>query len=99
MKKVLISLIFIGLCVSFNLKLTSPLVLDDQYELTCEDAVGEVRYAAHNLPQGVRLAGNTIEIYDAEQVKEGPMPIRITAEDSLGQYTERLVVIIFKKKI
>ena len=27
------------------------------------------------------------------------MPIRISAEDSLGNYAERLIVIIFKKKV
>lgn len=97
MKKVIICLIFFGLCVSFNLQLTSPLTIKGSHELKCEDAVGKVHYEAHNLPKGVRLTGNIIEIYDDKQVKEAPMPIRITAQDQQGQYTERLVVVIFKK--
>ena len=62
MKKILISVALISVCLSLSLKLESSLTVDDSYQLSCDGAYGNVQYQVHNLPQGVILQDDTIKI-------------------------------------
>ena len=99
MRRVVICLFLVSLALTLRLKIGSSFKIDDSYQLSCDDAHGQVHYEVHELPHGVKLEGDRIKIYDQHNLKEGPVTLRISARDERGNTDERIVVIIFKKKV
>ena len=97
MNKVVITVLLCSLAFSFKLKVGSTVTLNEAYQLHCEDAEGPVHYHADNLPKGVRLHGDRLEIYDKQAVQEGYHTVRVSATDSHGQFDQTLIVVIIKK--
>ena len=97
MKKLLFFLLGLALVMALDLKIQTKIDLDNPYKLHCIDAHGRVVYFATNLPEGVRLAGDTIEIYDINKVKGDLHTIKIKAVDESGQVDEKIVILVIKR--
>lgn len=53
-------------------------------------------YEAQNLPQGVRLHNDKIELFDSSNNNGGYYPVKIRATDSSGSVDERIVVVVIR---
>ena len=82
MKQVIL-LCLIGFTIASRLRLQiePKISLVNSYELACSGAKGQVSYQATNLPAGVSLIGNRIEIVDSSKCRNGYFPVKIKATD------------------
>lgn len=96
MKTILIATLLLTACFGLELKVGAQLNLDKAYSLACSGAQGAITYQASNLPQGVRLYNDKIELFDNKQASSGYYPVTIRAEDSAGSVDERIVVLVIK---
>ena len=62
MLRVLLALILIVASICFNLKVGSQINLSDSYQLSCNGGNGHIYYSAKNLPNGVKLIDDKLEI-------------------------------------
>lgn len=93
MKSILISLLLLTASLSFKLEIGAQITLDQAYQLSCAGAQGPVSYQASNLPAGVRLNNNKIEVFDNSKASAGYYPVKIKAQDAAGSVDERIVVV------
>ena len=80
--KLIFTFLLLTLTISLRLKVKSPLTLQKNYQLECEGAEGSVEYHADNLPKGVRINGDKLEVSNSAEVKEGYYTIKLHARDS-----------------
>lgn len=64
--------------------------------MACSKATGQVRFEAQNLPPGVRVHNDRIELFDNSQVNNGNYPIRIRASDDSGTSDERIIILVVR---
>ena len=96
MKKYILFFTLLALSFGLQLRVDSRLVLENSYQLQCDNAQGQVIYQVQNLPSGVVLNGNTIKI-TSQQAVNGYYPVRVRARDAAGQQDERVVVIVVRR--
>lgn len=96
MKRLIISVALVSWAISLQLQIGTQLTLDQAYQLACSDAQGPVTYEAQNLPQGVRLHNDKIELFDSSNNNGGYYPVKIRATDSSGSVDERIVVVVIR---
>ena len=93
MKTILFAVLLITTSFGLQLQIATQLNLDQAYSLTCSGAQGQVTYQADNLPQGVRLSNDKIELF-GDNYAAGYYPVKIRAQDSTGAVDERIVVLV-----
>ena len=64
MKALIFGVLLLASALALQLQVGTELTLDQAYQLACSGAQGPVRYEAQNLPQGVRLYNDKIELFD-----------------------------------
>lgn len=96
MKRLIISVALVSWAVGLQLQIGTQLTLDQAYQLACSNAQGPVTYEAQNLPQGVRLHNDKIELFDSSNNNGGYYPVKIRATDSSGSVDERIVVVVIR---
>ena len=97
MKKFILCFTLLALTLGLQLQVDPRLVLEDSYQLHCANAQGSVTYQVQNLPSGVILKGNQIQISPQGQAVDGYYPVRVRAQDITGQSDERVIVIVVRR--
>ena len=93
MKAILISLLLVSAALTLKLEVGAQVDLSSPLALECSGAQGQVSYEAHNLPQGVRLYNDKIELFDNNNARSGYYPVKVRASDSSGSVDERIIVV------
>lgn len=93
MKQFLLAIILIHAATSCKLNLGAQVNLVDNVLINCQGAQNHVTYGVQNLPSGVRLHNNRLEVFDNSRVTSGQYPVRIRAFEN-GQVLDEQVVVI-----
>lgn len=93
MKAILISVLLVTASMAIKLEVGAQVDLSRPLSLACSGAQGSVSYEAQNLPQGVRLYNDKIELFDNNKAQTGFYPVKIKASDAAGSVDERIIVI------
>ena len=99
MKSVIVCLIFLAFVSALELQVDPRLVLENTYQLQCINAQGKVTYQIQNLPKGITLNDNVLQINSNGAAADGFYPVRVKAQDAAGQTDERIVVIVVRRLV
>ncbi len=97
MKTIILATLILSVALGLKLQLGTQIDLSNSaVALACTGATGPVTYQAQNLPSGVRLYNDKIELFDNSNANNGYYPIKIRANDASGASDERIILLVVK---
>lgn len=99
MNRIIVASLLIMFCVSFHLNSKQRIDFNGQYKITCTGAQGLVSFGAEDLPSGMKLKGDTIVVENADLLKDGYYPVKLTAFDEHNEDSKIVLMIVKKSSI